>query len=83
MMKDRDKVLGVNYDVNDRWEKGIEHHEKSAELFNRLMEIDFFYDDDFFCWKRGGDGDNGEELMYHLDIYFEEKDKLSWKCKGK
>ena len=39
---------------------------------NRLMEIDYKYNDDFFCWKIGGDGDNGELLMYELDIYFEE-----------
>jgi hypothetical protein len=26
-------------------------------------------------WKTGGDGDNGEELMYHLDAFFEMLDK--------
>ena len=37
--------------------------------------MDWFYGDDYFCWKKGGDGDNGETLMFELDIYFEEQDK--------
>ena len=28
-----------------------------------------------FCFKSGGDGDNGEHLMYLLDIHFEQIDK--------
>jgi hypothetical protein len=26
---------------------------------------------DYFCWKTGGDGDNGETLMYQMDAFFE------------
>jgi hypothetical protein len=29
---------------------------------------------DYFGWKCGGDGDNGETLMYELDILFEERE---------
>jgi hypothetical protein len=70
------KVEGINYDITDRWEKGTAHNPKSEELFDRIAEIDFECQDDLFCWKSGGDGDNGESLMYLLDIFFEEKDKL-------
>lgn len=40
-----------------------------------LMEIDYKVYKDHFCWKKGGDGDNGEELMYQMDAFFEAKDK--------
>jgi hypothetical protein len=39
-----------------------------------LAEHDFKDMDDAFCWKMGGDGDNGESLMYEMDVYFEQKD---------
>jgi len=32
--------------------------------------------DDHFCWKSGGDGDNGEQLMYQLDVLFERQDRI-------
>lgn len=41
-----------------------------------LMEIDRSYVDDHFCWKTGGDGDNGEALMYEMDIFFESQDAV-------
>ena len=64
----------VERDINKRWEQGTDHHPKSKELFAALAKIDFKYCDDYFCWKSGGDGDNGETLMYELDIYFECQD---------
>jgi len=64
----------VEKDINKRWENGTEHHPKSVELFKALADIDFRFGNDCFCWKSGGDGDNGEELMYHMDIYFECQD---------
>ena len=70
-MNDRKKK--IEYDINARWEKGIPHHPKSEKLFKRLEEIDFKYGEDYFCWKSGGDGDNGEHLLYVLDILFEEE----------
>lgn len=63
--------MSVETDVNKRWMSGAEHHPKSRVLFEALAEIDFKYGSDFFCWKSGGDGDNGEHLMYEMDIYFE------------
>ena len=64
----------IERDVNKRWEQGIDHHPKSKELFKALKKIDFELGGDFFCWKSGGDGDNGEHLMYEMDVYFECKD---------
>ena len=61
----------VETDINKRWENNIPHHPKSEELFKAIAKIDYELGGDFFCWKSGGDGDNGEHLMYELDIYFE------------
>jgi hypothetical protein len=61
--------------TKDRWGNGIEHHPQSIELMNFLQEIDFNVYGDHFCWKSGGDGDNGETLMFQMDAYFENKDK--------
>jgi hypothetical protein len=74
-MRELNKIYGVNYDINERWEKGIDHDKRSTETFNRISDLDFYIGDDFFCFKQGGDGDNGEHLMYLLDIYFDELDK--------
>lgn len=61
--------LGLT-DLN-RWEDGIEHHPMSERLMRFLSEHDFNDYDDHFCWKIGGDGDNGEALMYQMDAFFE------------
>jgi len=68
------RVPSVEYDTNKRWEQGMAHHPKSVALFDLLAEIDFHLCKDYFCWKSGGDGDNGEQLMFEMDIYFEEQD---------
>lgn len=58
----------------DRWSSGQDHHLKSEELMAFLSEHDLSDYGDYFCWKVGGDGDNGETLMYEMDAYFEQKD---------
>lgn len=68
------KVPGVEYDINARWEQGVPHHHKSVDLYKKLAELDFLFLDDYFCFKSGGDGDNGGFLMYLMDIAFEEQD---------
>lgn len=74
-MDSKDKVAKrVETDINKRWEQGIPHHPKSVELMDALCWIDFRHCGDYFCWKTGGDGDNGETLMYEMDIFFERKD---------
>lgn len=65
---------GIETDQNVRWENGISHHSKSKELMKHISELDFFYMNDYFCWKMGGDGDNGEFLMYLMDMFFELQD---------
>jgi len=59
----------------DRWEEGIPHHPMSEKLMVFLADHDFVDFSDSFCWKTGGDGDNGETLMYQMDTFFELLDK--------
>lgn len=66
--------MTVERDIDKRWEQGTEHHPKAIALFKALERIDLAHGNDYFCWKSGGDGDNGEMLMYELDIYFECQD---------
>jgi hypothetical protein len=60
--------------INERWEQGIAHDPRSIEIYQALAKIDFEEGDDSFDFKSGGDGDNGETLMFLLDLYFEDKD---------
>jgi len=75
MTKILESYSNINTDLNDRWENGTPHHPKSKELMRHILELDFEFNDDYFCWKMGGDGDNGEFLMYLMDMYFELQDK--------
>jgi hypothetical protein len=67
--------MAVETSINARWEKGAPHHPKSLELMGLLMAVDMEFGGDYFCWKTGGDGDNGEHLLYELDIVFERQDE--------
>jgi hypothetical protein len=58
-----------------RWEKGIDHDPRSVEIGKAIETIDWEVHNDSLCWKFGGDGDNGESLLFALDIYFELKDR--------
>lgn len=71
---DRFDKAGVDPDV-DRWSLGIPHHPKSETLVRELVDVDFVFFNDYFGWKVGGDGDNGETLMYMLDVLFDLHDK--------
>jgi len=68
------KTSGIEYDINKRWESGTPHHLQSIALMNRVKELDWELLEGYFDFKTGGDGDNGETLMYLLDIVFEERD---------
>lgn len=61
----------VETNITKRWESRTPHHPNSIAMFKALEDIDWKHGSDFFCWKSGGDGDNGEHLMYEMDIYFE------------
>ena len=67
----------INYEgiETDRWSKGIDHDPRSEAIGRALGDIDYEVLGDSLCLKFGGDGDNGEQLMYALDIYFELLDK--------
>lgn len=60
--------------INKRWEQGVPHDPRSEAIAKGIAEIDYAENGDTFGWKFGGDGDNGEELMYLLDVYFEDLD---------
>lgn len=72
---DRLEIAGELHNPDKRWEDGVEHHPKSERLMEFLADYDFIKYGDHFCWKKGGDGDNGETLMYQLDAFFEMLDK--------
>ncbi len=48
---------------------GKDHDPRSKEIYDFISEADF-QNGDVFCFKSGGDGDNGEMLMDLLDAYF-------------
>lgn len=68
---DECKKLGIESDVSRRWEQGTEHHPEAEKIFNLIKDSDWAFGGDYFCWKHGGDGDNGETLMYALSIILE------------
>jgi len=59
----------------NRWENGIRHHPKSERLVRFMADHDFNDYNDALCIKVGGDGDNGEQLMFLMDPFFEMLDK--------
>ena len=54
-----------------------DHTPKSKEIYDFIADLDFKEGNDFFCFKSGGDGDNGELLMDYLDAYFKSKQSQS------
>ena len=57
---------GINM---ENYGMGKADNPKSVELYNFISKLDF-ENGDYFCFKSGGDGDNGEFLMDLLDCYF-------------
>jgi len=55
--------------AEERWEQGIDHHPKSLHIQKGLKAQDIFG-----VWDWGGDGDNGEDLLYQLDIIFSQEE---------
>ena len=75
-MKDYQKAKELGLTNIDRWELGIDHHPLSERLGRFLSDHDYNDYGDYFCWKVGGDGDNGEMLMFEMDAFFELLDEL-------
>lgn len=71
---DRCQAAGIETDINVRWEKGMDHHPKSQATMKMIAASDWLFGNDSFCWKVGGDGDNGETLMFLMDIGYELED---------
>jgi hypothetical protein len=71
---------GIETDINMRWETGMDHHPLSVLMMGRIAAADWLFNDDYFCWKTGGDGDNGEALMYLMDMHFELEDAVAEKA---
>lgn len=61
----------------DRWEDGIPHHPMSKRIVEFMADHDFNDYDDYFNIKIGGDGDNGENMMFLMDAFFEMLDKTN------
>ena len=57
--------------VSERMAQGSPHDLRSEKLYASLAKIDFEECSDSFGFKSGGDGDNGEILMYILDVHFD------------
>ena len=60
----------------DRWSEEDGHHPKSERLMRFLQLHDERDFGNYFGWRIGGDGDNGESLMYQMDAFFELMDRL-------
>jgi hypothetical protein len=60
--------------VGERWEQGVPHDPRSVAIAKGIAAVDEEQCSDSFNWKFGGDGDNGETLLYLLDVYFERLD---------
>ena len=72
---DYEKAKELGLTNKDRWGEGIEHHPMSERVVRFISEHDFNDYGMYFDWRVGGDGDNGESLMYQLDAFFEMLDK--------
>lgn len=70
-MNDYERACNKGLTSIDRWGTDVPHHPESIRLMDFLGQHDFIDCQDSFCWKRGGDGDNGETLMFQMDAYFE------------
>jgi len=60
--------------IETRWEAGTPHHKHSIALMEELKEIDN-KNGLIMDFRTGGDGDNGEYLLYYLDAIFEERER--------
>lgn len=66
--------IKVTITPEDRWEQGIDHDPRSAEIFEFMQKYDWEFNKGSLDLQSGGDGDMGEELMYLMDEYFAAKD---------
>jgi len=58
----------------ERWKQGVDHDPRSEEIIRALSDLDWQFYNGVFDIKVGGDGDDGENMMYLLDYWFANKD---------
>ncbi len=75
MAQSKGPQVQVTVSPTERWEQGIEHDDRSKEVYDFISEYDWKHNGDSLGLSSGGDGDNGESLMYLLDEYFAAKDR--------
>ena len=75
-MSDYEKAKELGLTKIDRWGQGISHHPMSERLMKFIAKHDFNDYGDASQWNIGGDGDNGETLMFQMDAFFELLDRL-------
>lgn len=73
LIKLEDYRVAHNLPKIENYGMSVEHNSKSKEIYDFISEVDFV-NGDAFCFKCGGDGDNGEMLMSLLDEYFKQKE---------
>jgi hypothetical protein len=76
-MNDYENAVKLGLTNQARWEEGHPHNPKSIRLMNFLMEHDIKDYHDYFQWKIGGDGDNGEQMMFEMDAFFDLIDQVN------
>lgn len=74
-MSDYEKAKQLGLTSINRWEEMMDHHSMSYRLMKFIQEHDWTDYQGYFDWKTGGDGDNGETLMFEMDAFFELLDK--------
>lgn len=57
-----------------RWEDGTPHHPRAELLIRAMAQLDT---DDVLGLKFGGDGDNGEDMIYLLSEVLEREEKAA------
>lgn len=71
MKSDYEKAKELGLTSIDRWGEDVQHHPMSERLMRFIAKHDFNDYDDYGDWNIGGDGDNGETLMFQMDAFFE------------
>lgn len=82
MAQQKRPEVQVTVSPADRWEQGTPHDARSEEVYGFISEYDWKHNGDSLGLSAGGDGDNGESLMYLLDEYFAAKDRQKGASNG-
>lgn len=61
--------------LDERYESGIEHDPRSEAMYKFIADLDYEEGGDSLGLKSGGDGDNGEQLLYLFDCWFAKQDQ--------